>query len=79
MWRSVGCRFTMHSFIITTTDFPPLDMYVKQIWILDPGPEFAVIDVESGCILGIRIWKVLALFVEHSKWSNPCLLIQSQV
>ena len=59
--------------------FPPLDMYVKQIWILDPGSESAVIDVGSGGILGIRIWKVLALFVEHPEESNPYLLIQSQV
>lgn len=54
-------------------------MYVKQIWILDPGPESAMIDVGSGGILGICIWKVLALYVEHPEWSNLYLLIQSQV
>ena len=54
-------------------------MYVKQIWILDPGPECAVIDVGSGGILGVCIWKVLALFVEHPAWGNLDLLIQNQV
>lgn len=54
-------------------------MYVKQIWILDPGPESAVIDVGSGDILGICIWKVLALFDEHPEWSNLNLPIQNEV
>ena len=54
-------------------------MYVKQFWILAPGPESAVIDVGSGDILGICIGKVLAFSDELPEWSNLNLLIQNEV